>query len=482
MKVLLILLGVAIGVLLFFLHGKDKHPVRKSLIFNISFSFALLGFVFAIADDYFSQYGYDPETIKDYEKQKRKGVFFDSLVGKKTENAPEFIFVLDVSKSTQNVNVKMTKSIRDQIDAVVSTGRCGTDENSFGVNRIKDEIPYNKLLQVRLLYSLIQLEQLNYDESDLVYSVVYFSGQPGQFIPNSNKLSKRIDESFDDILIQKFEGQNSDFVKLLEHLDIMYFSKNNTRKDGFSCRNPFGRKDYIVIFLSDYLHDPKQKNPYEDKEKINSIIKRIEDANVNLKLYTIIENDAIITNNSDLIRLDEILKRVPDTEILDLRGFENKLCYPVVLSTPLPFFYSNRIYEDSLRSSIVFKKYQDISVGLENYSGNSRQEYRLYQQGIDQPCRLSNNNKSIVVRKNDTVKIEIFGYIPAPYTSPDIILEDPAKGVQYYLPVVFYKNCPKTAVWLMDVIIGVFLFTIGLCVKAVVVKNKEKKRNKNQVR
>lgn len=464
MKVILVVFGFAIGTILFFLHKKDENRIKATLFLLIPFSLTLSGFVLAIADDYLSQYDYRLKNILKYEKQKRDGALFDSLVGKKTEIAPEYIFVLDVSASTKGkeMRVKMTKSIQDQIDAIIATGRCGTDETTFGVDKVKKEIPYNKLLQVRLLYSLVQLEKLNYNESDLVYSIVYFADQPNKHIPNSAKLSRRIDESFEDVLGQTFEGKNSDFVKLLEYLNNVFFSANNTRGEGLPYRNPFGRKDYIVVFLSDYLHDAKDKNQYENAEKINSVIKQIEDANVNLKLYTILEDDAAITNNRGLIRIDSMLQRVPCSEMLDLRGFENNLHYPVVLSTPFPFFYSNSIYEDSLRSSIVFINYQNISVGLENYSPESRQEYRLYQRGIDRPNRLSNNIKNIVVRRNDTVRIEIFGYIPAPYTSPDIILEDSSKGVQYYLPVVFFKNCPPTAVCIACVIIGIVLFEIVL--------------------
>ena len=454
-------LGIVLAIILFWLNKDARHKIKKTWVLIITTVLSLFGFALAIAEDYLSQYDHDPETIFSYEDFKNTGVSFDHLKEGNSTSSPEYLFVLDISGSTRFVpRVELTKSIKKQISAIERTALLNPSvdlKSCFGIDFKNNTIPFYNLLKVRLLYSLSVLRDLNYDEIN--YKIIFFSEHCySPPIPNKT-LDERLEESFDKVLRIKPDGKYTDFVELFECINYELL-QNST--ESFYSANSFERKDVIMVFLSDYIHDVKNDNKYETKAAIEKSIKRLEEANVNLKLCMIMDDDSSISSDG---RIDQWLQEFlnPSTfRKLDLRGFENVLNYPLMMRNPIPFYYSNSMFEHSLRTSVSFNfdEEKEICFRLGDCSNNNRHQYRLCYRGKKYP--LSSSGTILKVHKGDQVYIDILGFVPAPYDAPDIILEDASKGAQYCFPVVFVKNCPQTVFLLIwttfgMIVTGVFI-------------------------
>ena len=86
-----------------------------------------------------------------------------------------------------------------------------------------------------------------------------------------------------------------------------------------------------------------------------------------------------------------------------------------------------------------------------------KQEYYLIK-GKDTK-HLSTNLQSLKVDSNQSVGLMIEGYIPAPYKSPDIIIEDKEELASYIVPVTFYKEFPPTGKLLLKIMLGILVLT-----------------------
>ena len=451
------------------LFGRDnkneKNGCKNTIIAVTSISLTLFGIELTLIDDYLAQFNYNLGTICKYEWQSRNGVDVNDLIWDKTKTPPEYIFALDVSKSTKNSkqNVNVNENIDDIIKYVNASGLVGTKYNDFKVSHNK--IPYNELLRVRLLYLLLQMKNMEYNNDDIKYSIVYFADQCEMVPFSSNNLDRRISESFDSVLLRKFDGGKTDFVCLLKFINEKCLKKNND-----TCSSSFGKKDYIVVFLSDNIHDDGngKKDGYMLEKTIKDQLNQMNNTESEVKFFLISDNEDVCISNN--IKIDKIVNKIIEEDnninknnnhsifkTVDLREVGNSLDYNMVSDFVLPFFYSNKYFEDSLKATLNFKESLNLSFRLDNYSHRNRQVYRLCPQGNSKKYRLSNNSINYPVREKEKINIEIVGYIPSPDNSPDIIIADTSKGVQYSIPVVFYKKCPKSVSWLSVIIIVVLI-------------------------
>lgn len=429
----------------------------------ISITLTLFGIAIAIADEYLSQYAYNPCTIMKYENYRKKGVSFEDLLKTKYALPPEYIFVVDVSgsmDSKQKKKVPLTESLSKQLE-FAKKGRLRTRNYDFGITKDK-KVPFDKAMKIKLLNSLAQLEKLDYFDNSINYSIVYFDEDCKRHSPlPSLPLKNRIDSSYDDVLERDFDGTQTNFVELFNYLYNEYFAQYQTQNSSRPHRNLFGKKDYIALLFTDYKNDIKDKDRYTIEKELDSIITKIEDSNVNLTLFVVKDED----NQIDSTLIIKLLKgRLSESsfQMLDIREPGNAFDYPIVSRAPIPFYYSNRIFEDSLRTSMFFDLDNSklLSFRLVNNSQSNRQEFRLYRQGEKKPFRMSVNKNKIHIRQNDKIEFEIFGYIPAPYESPDIVVEDASTGIHYVFPVVFYKKLPPTVMVLMFVILIIYSYML----------------------
>lgn len=105
-------------------------------------------------------------------------VSFGDIKNDSDMDNPEYYFILDVSKSTNNRNKKvpLDRTIKKQIEEINNSGYCDDRKGFFREYSNKAEIDFNRLLQVRLLFSLQKLNKLyEKKKEELVYRIVYFS-------------------------------------------------------------------------------------------------------------------------------------------------------------------------------------------------------------------------------------------------------------------------------------------------------------------
>lgn len=442
------LLGLALGIVLFWLKKESRHRIKNTWILIITIVLSLCGFALAIAEEYLSQYDYDPSTIIKYEGYRKHGVSFDTLRKGDATTSPEFIFVLDVSGSTKKMpSVELTSSVNDQIAAIKKSGLLDATlnfDNLLGIDNKKNTIPFCNLLKVRLLYSLSVLRAMNYDTIN--YRIIYFGENCEEPpIPYNKGLVERIKESYNDIIKKKLDSKNTNFVALLDYINELIRKFDNPQKD------------IVVVFLTDYIHDVKNDTPFDTQKALEQSIKGIEDTGANLKLCMITDEDSSIISDG---RIDKLLQDNLSPHIfnkLDLRGAENVFNYPMMMPAPFPFFYSNSKFENSLRTSMAFSFNQKKTIGfrLGNYINNKRLECKMYVG--DDEYLLSRNIHKVEIKKGERVYFEIKGYISAPYTFPDIIFEDESVGAQYFFPVVFIRESPRSVYLLLSLVFGLVL-------------------------
>lgn len=440
----------------------DGFAIKGKIIGWLSIVFALLGIMFAIADSYLAQYDYKPRTIYKYESYKEKGVKFDVLVKEKTKFAPEYIFAFDVSKSTKKtvyLSQDEADSIDFQIKALNETGLLDIKPRDFGFDKKNKIISYFGLLKVRLLCSLAQLDSLNYN--DLNYSIIYFADQIySPPIPSEQSLKLRLSDSFKTIDTIQTRGDNSNFNYLLNHINkhFLYENKNHVQKDPY--RNTFERKNFIIVFLTDFLHDVKDENPSKATEDLENRIREMGDADANLTLFMLDIHGG--KPNENLIKVDDLMQRLLSKDMyqnIDIMKFKKSIDYSLLLTEPFPFYYTNSLYATSMKTCMVFSKTNGFSFGVQNIPDINRQEVRLHQE--EKQFRISQYTPMVNVEEKK-IELEYFGFIPATFTFPDIIIEDASKRVRYVLPVVFFKNFPKTGLYLlvlMSLILG-YLFVL----------------------
>lgn len=435
-----------------------KHGERRNVMLTwVSIAITLFGILIAVADGYLSQYDYDRTKIREHVTYKKKGIAFSTLVGGQSDTPPQYIFVMDVSKSTMSHRVPKTVSIEYQINDINSCGRLTTERETFKEDS-KGNLLFSELLRIRLLHLLLQLEEKEYD--NIEYSIVYFAGICSHKRSQKGKLlCERIDDSYVEIMKTEFDGNNTDFKALFDFIHKEYI------KD-VELEDPYKKKDVIIVFLTDYIHDVKNENTNEVEKALIESIEKMENKSVNLSLFMLYDNDNLVEirpkkNTIDISKL--IQEHLPKARFakLDVKNSED-IFYPLILSTPFPFYYSNSVFERSLKTDILFDHEQNLCFYMgDTYTNTNKLEFRLHPCGSKKTIRISRNKNQVPIKEGKS-SIELFGYIPAPYTCPDIIVEDVSKGVQYIMPVVFYKDCPKTVRWLSCIItlIVVYLFML----------------------
>lgn len=459
MRVLMLLLGVFFGAIISILHCKFSNRLRKILILAVSLNLTFLGFVIAVADEYYSQYDYKLETIRKYERIKKSGVELQDLIGTESKTSPEYVFILDVSGSTKNSKVNSSESIDSQIQ-YINKQVPFYNLQQLEFKKVGDNWDFNKLLQIRLINSLMKIDVLDRD-SVLKLSLIRFHGHSRcQTLELKDKYSENMKNMIISVNNENFNGSNTDFVKLLEV--IRDYIKGRIEQ---SVSSNYVPKDFVFVFLTDYLHDPDEKiNKYDTQKQLASLIREIDGFNVQINLFVVENNDGevFVQEPQHLVSVYKLFKNslsFSTHQTLDLRSRENEICYQMILPNPIPFFYTNSLFEKDLKTVLFFndksikKADTKLLFGLNSYFDSSRQEY-LIKFKKNKVKRLSKNLIEEIINANESVELSFTGYIPPSYTSPDIVIEDSKKGVRYIIPAVFYKNFPQSGKWLLLFILG----------------------------
>lgn len=414
--------------------------------FIVTLILTLIGFLFSVGNDYFSQYDYEWGTIMSPEKN----VNFDDIKAESDKEDPQYYFILDVSGSIKEPKEeKLTEAIREQINKIKSSGHCSAKGFDFDVKENSKTIKYSRLLQVQLLYALTKL----YDNKKEKLSVILFSDNP-EIRPYD-----KISETFDLVYEQKFNGESSNFISLIDCL------RNSILKD-ISPSDNYKRRECHLIFFSDYRHDIKKvDSDFELRKKIKEFQKVLNDKSFDIKLHRLEGN--VRSDASFLIHL----LNLPSTKKIEVLDLDMGIISPLISKKPIPFYYKNSLFEEELTTQILFNypKKKKLSFGLNSSHDydNLKQEYYIIHN--NDTIHLSTYLHDIDIVPNGGMTLMIKGYIPAPYKSPDIVVQDPTEGLSYVVPVAFYKELPKTVLFFFWAIIVVILgIIIGLAVIAII--------------
>lgn len=443
---------------------KNRNSKTNVFVFILTTIMTLFGLLLSISNDYLSQFDYSLKRIYHSYQIRQKGLSYDKIIKNHEESSPKFIFLLDVSGSTGvKVKAKTQKDkdrISRQIDKVNrSRHNKEQQKKTFGWDKKNGTILLNELLRIRMLSMLEGLKELDYKYLD--YSIVSFSEKAVWYEPDSTKiLNSRLDDTYKEFLKKEFDGKITDFYELFNYINDVVFKENE-----FGIRSMFKSDECIFVFLSDYLHDNKEIAYDKIEDEVSKLCRKMVDANVNLKLY-ILDYSSISSKGKDLINVVDLLKKN-----LSPAAFQNfdiikdtiSTWYPLVIKQPIPFFYDNSVFEESLETALIFDGIDNsktLSIHLANGSDSNKIEYLLID-GESNNYRLSNRNSEITVKKGAKVSMMIKGYIPAPYTSPDVIIEDYDKGARYIIPIAFYKSFPRSGWPLLSCIAGLIIVLVG---------------------
>lgn len=430
--------------------NKDKY--KKIIWGAITLILTLIGFFLTIGNEYFAQFDYNTNKIVKEMFYHKDNLNFSEIKVEHKAAVPQYYYFLDVSGSMMYAGKRdLTEHIENKIGIINNSSKGSYNEWTFDVDKRAQKIEFYRLLQVRLMHSI--LRQAEKHKENFKYSVVLFSGNPSEF----TIYSKEISQVFKEIYEKKYDGAKSDFVSLLKYLNE-HVVKNASPANGYKP------DEYYVVILSDNLHDANRKqNNYDVEQKLLDYLREMGRKEINFRFYFL---DGV--NNQNGFRVDNIFKSVFPNSPIGVLDVDDELVCPIISKKPLSFFYTNSLFEENLTTCIIFDSLnhkKDFSVGLgpidNNGFGNNdgmKQEYYLIE-GTD-TIHLSRYRHLITVDLNDRVELMIKGYIPAPYRSPDIIIHDEKEDVQYIVPVTFYKKFPPTGYFLLFcmVILLVWLF------------------------
>ena len=450
------LLLVVLWSVAFYIIVRKRNKEKDSQIIwgAITLILTLVGFFLTIGNEYFAQFDYNTNKIVKEMFYHEDNLNFSDIKVEHKASIPQYYYFLDVSGSMKYAGKKdLTEHIENKIDITNNSSKGSYNEWTFDVDKREQKIEFYRLLQVRLMHSI--LRQAEKHKDNFKYSVVLFSGNPSEF----TICSKEISQVFKEIYYEtKYDGAKSDFVSLLKYLNEHVVKKA-------SPANGYKPDEYYVVILSDNLHDANRKqNNYDVEQKLLDYLREMSGKEINFRFYFL---DGV--NNQNGFPVDNVFKSVFPNSPIGVLDVDDELVCPIISKKPLSFFYTNSLFEESLTTCLIFdslKHKKNFSVGLGSIDNNGfenndgvKQEYYLIE-GTD-TVHLSRNRRLILVDLNDRIELMIKGYIPAPYKSPDIIIHDEEEDVRYIIPVTFYKKFPPTGYILLFCIVLILIVLLS---------------------
>ena len=436
---------------------KERIWRKRGEVFSIglTLTFTFFGFLLSVGDDFFSQYDYKHKkiyhNILPKENSEDRVVDFNDIKKDSEKYAPKYYFILDVSGSMPNKSVKIDDITTEQIKVINGSGYAPHNEGYIFIDDNGGKISERRKLQALIMSTLIKL----YDSAKENLYVILFSSFPEQLADD-----KSIRDKLTQIYNRKFDGNNTNFEVCFEFL-----KKKVLKSVGPSDK--FKRRECHLIIFSDYINDPYKTS--EEKEKaeqklqkaVRDFISDVREKNLDLRLhYQEISDDK---SGKKTLLLQSLLNEIPSSKVAVFNG-DSGIVSPIISGKPIPFYYSNSVFEDSLTTSIKFdslKCEKELSFGL-NCSpteyNNLKQEYYLIKGS--NIIHLSDNLQSRIIEPTDKITLMIKGYIPIPYKSPDIVIQDKDEGIKYIVPVAFYREFPEAGVWILSIIISLIVLLL----------------------
>ena len=453
-----LLLIVFLSIILYCVATRENKEKYRRLFFGAFTIFlTMVGFFLTIGNEYFSQFDYKPDKIVNELFFHQDNLDFSEMKVEHDAKPPHYYYIMDVSGSMKYAKEeKLTEHINMKIDYINNFAKVSTKKWNFDIDKNKQTIGLRRLLQVRLMHSI--LKQYEKHKDNFNYSVVLFSENPKELTDPSKKMQDVFNEIYDNI---DYQDKETNFISLLRYLneDVL---KNASHADKYEL------VEYYFVLLSDNLQDSKSDpNLKEVEQQILDYLWKMHEKTVDLRFYYL---DEVTGRNG--FPVDYLFKSVFPKSPIGVLDNNDELFCPIVSKKPISFFYTNSLFEECLSTYFTFdglNKKREFTVGLGAWDteieslDEIKQEYYLIE-GTD-TIHLSRNRQRIRVDNNDKVEFMIKGYIPAPYKSPDIIIQDEKEDVRYIIPVTFYKNFPASGYLLLGcLLVGIGLFILLLIV------------------
>lgn len=444
---LFFLFGVGISIFFYCVYRSYEKKIdeKKEIIGSISLLLAIVGIFLTIGNDFFSQFDYKTCRILKNMIYPQEILSFNDIKSNHKSKKPFYYFALDVSGSINNQpKIKVTNNIKKKIDNINASGECTPNEWKFIEN--DGSMAFSRLLQVRLMNSIVNLKEKL--DSNFHYSIVFFADNPSELKTHTDEFGK--------IYNQNFKGEKTNFIDLLGFYCKKI--KNASHNDSYE---PI---DYYIVFFSDYVHDAKSEYDRTDIGQIvSNSLQEMHKKNISMRLYRLDGYD-----NYDAYAVDTIFRRVFPASSVGLLDVNDELVYPIISKRPISFFYENNLFEESLKTHFKFEGLnhkKDISIGLganSDINGLDEMKQKYYLIVGTDTVHLTSFFHKITVDKYNDIEIMIKGYIPAPYKSPDIIMQDEEEGIRYIIPVTFYKKLSLPGYMTLGLILSLLLYVFYL--------------------
>jgi hypothetical protein len=409
---------------------------------RIALIMTFFGIFISVCDEYFSQYDNDPCKI--FKSSHTKNVDISEIIDKdEAAAAANIFFVLDVSKSMEQ-KISITAGVQEQL------GKQIEGINNFGVgiviNKDKD-FTISKLLCVHLCTALIKMQGSNYN-----LNIIQFAETPEYLTKDAkNDFSENgVRKALECVKNVKFDGKNTDFVTLFH-----FFEKKIT--DDY---NHFARTKNTLVFLSDFIHEPKDEHN-KNIESIKEVINRLSQNDIH---FNIIISRNGIEKPQEFKSIEKLIQNeIPNNRYKIINALDEiniKLEFSSQSSkTHFPFFYTNHLYENNLVTTMSFSgtKNKNYSFSLEGH--NEQQIYKMVCDG--DTMRLTKYPTTVSIKLQDTIHFIMTGYIS--HHSPPLFLRIEDDSSIHEVGIIFYKRFPGSGKIILSIMGGMIIgMIIGL--------------------
>ena len=494
--IIIIVTLVGIGVSHYFRLQTKNHKWTAWITLFVT----IFGIFLAVSDDFFRQYDY---CWNDFRSAFWKNVFsrenvicMRDLKGYEDDNnnnsIPKVFFVMDrtgsmnsvieglsplerylLSRHRNELNRKMVTEINSNVRQAPNIPSSGN-------------VRFGELVRNQMLQSLFDLRE---DGVELL-TIIGFYETPDFMLP-INRNPQNIDhftDVFEIIAHENFGQTSSNFKTLATFIQDRLIDDENA---------PFDRNQNVLLFFSDFIHEPRDRTPINmNRNAIASIFRDVGflDFFFNVVLFDHADYRrrlSISDPNINITLIQDIMEEVLPSDrlrITTIRGAQDEglriIWSSLITLKPLRFYYRRGLHEDNIAVSLCFNNLlaetttQEFRFRLSENS-NRRQQFQISSAGRGN-FNLRERPITKPLDRENTVTVTFRGHISQQQFSPSLYIESDFTRSIYRADIVFFQK-PSMA----SKILGVFLLSMLLgilpfIVKKIIEKWKEFKKEANK--
>ncbi|MDR0989373.1 MAG: hypothetical protein LBM06_07945 [Prevotellaceae bacterium] len=340
------------------------------------------------------------------------------------DKADNSIITIIVDNSGSLSKMEVSKPFCDKLNKAVKNANLSKNSNGDTYSR-----KYSDVVKAELK---LLLNELRKNKVIGRYKVLIFSDAVSELKSEADISTLSINEinkiTEDENL--NFEGVKTDFAYLLNQLAEEYCETSNGEKHSF-------------IFLSDYIHDVKDKK--NDSESIITSFKKFRDKSIYSNIYfaeELIENRN--TKEGNVFLVDElIVEKVNQLKLNKLNILDKGFTIDIhAVPKPMRFYYLSSIY-DSVTTYITDLP-DAVLVDVKKRNEDYRQKF--YANGKE-----LYNGESPIKLAGKTLDVTIKGHIPFQYPFAELTIRDEKKHLDCSFEILFLKRIPLPFKWFIPI-------------------------------